>query len=114
MGVAKNAIATRVSTPHYLLWDVPPAWRLAEAATVPVAYATAYYALVLRGRLKQGFAVLIHSGSGAVGLAAIQICLNRGCEVYISLSLSHPRAEELLHSRLLATLQSTLSRLNCT
>ena len=88
MGVAKNAIATQVSTPHYLLWDMPPAWSLAEAATVPVAYATAYYALVLRGRLRQGFGVLIHSGSGAVGLAAIQICLNRGCEVCPSLSLS--------------------------
>lgn len=81
MGVAQKAIATQVSTPSYLLWDVPPSWSLAEAATVPVAYATAYYSLVVRGRLREGFSVLIHSGSGAVGLAAIQICLNRGCQV---------------------------------
>ena len=81
MGVAQNAIATQVSTPAYLLWDVPVAWSLAEAATVPVAYATAYYALLIRGRLRPDFSVLIHSGSGAVGLAAIQICLSRGCEV---------------------------------
>ena len=81
MGVAQNAIATQVSTPAYLLWDVPAVWSLAEAATVPVAYATAYYALLIRGRLRSDFSVLIHSGSGAVGLAAIQICLSRGCEV---------------------------------
>ena len=81
MGVAQKAIATQVSTPSYLLWDVPSSWSLAEAATVPVAYATAYYSLVVRGRLRRGFSVLIHSGSGAVGLAAIQICLSRGCQV---------------------------------
>jgi fatty acid synthase len=81
MGVAQNAIATQVSTPAYLLWNVPATWSLAEAATVPVAYATAYYALLIRGRLRANFSVLIHSGSGAVGLAAIQICLSRGCEV---------------------------------
>lgn len=86
MGVAQNAIATKVLTPAYLLWDVPSAWSLAEAATVPVAYATAYYALIVRGRLRADFSVLVHSGSGAVGLAAIQICLNRGCEVT---SLAH-------------------------
>ena len=84
MGVAQSAIATQVSTPPYLLWDVPKSWSLAEAATVPVAYATAYYSLVVRGRLRRGFSVLIHSGSGAVGLAAIQICLNRGCQVPIN------------------------------
>lgn len=92
MGVAQKAIATRVSTPSYLLWDVPASWSLAEAATVPVAYATAYYSLVVRGRLRRGFSVLIHSGSGAVGLAAIQICLTRGCQVLSlqSLTISLP------------------------
>lgn len=35
----------------------------------------------MRGRLRPGQRVLIHSGSGAVGLAAIAICLHRGCEV---------------------------------
>ena len=81
MGVAQQAIATRVATPPYLVWDVPPAWSLAEAATIPVAYATAYYALVMRGRLRDSHSVLIHSGSGAVGLAALRICLSRGCQV---------------------------------
>lgn len=88
MGVAQKAIATQVCTPAFLLWDVPDSWSLAEAATVPVAYATAYYSLVVRGRLREGFSVLIHSGSGAVGLAAIQICLSRGCQVRDSLCKS--------------------------
>lgn len=83
MGVAKQAIATQVATPAQLLWDVPCGWSLAQAATVPVAYCTAYYALVMRGRMRRGQRVLIHSGSGAVGLAAIAVCLHRGCEVLV-------------------------------
>ena len=42
---------------------------------------TAYYAMVMRGRVSKGKRVLIHSGTGAVGMAAIQICLTRGAEV---------------------------------
>ena len=48
---------------------------------MPVAYATAYDALVVRGRLRPHMRVLVHSATGAVGLAATRIALNRGCEV---------------------------------
>ena len=68
------------------VWEIPKWWSLRDAATVPVAYLTAYYALVMRGGLEKGHRVLVHSGTGAVGLAAIRICLHRGCEV------SHPVA----------------------
>lgn len=68
MGIASaQALATSViaSSKHY--WCVPAKWSMAEAATVPVAYCTAYYALIVRGRLKKGESVLIHSGAGGVG-----------------------------------------------
>lgn len=55
---------------------------LEQAASVPVVYATAYYALVVRGRLRIGESVLIHSGSGGVGQAAIAIALSMQCQVY--------------------------------
>lgn len=55
---------------------------LEEAASVPVVYATAYYALVVRGGMKKGESVLIHSGSGGVGQAAIAIALSMGCRVF--------------------------------
>jgi hypothetical protein len=63
------------------VWEIPQRWSLRDAATVPVAYLTAYYALVMRGGLEAGQKVLVHSGTGAVGLAAIRICLHRGVEV---------------------------------
>ena len=61
---------------------MPESWSLEEAASVPVVYCTAYYSLVSRGRLRRGDSVLIHSGSGGVGQAAISISLSLGCEVF--------------------------------
>lgn len=63
-------------------WEVPSSWTLKEAASVPLAYSTAYYALIVRGRMRSGEKVLIHSGSGGVGQAAISIALHHRCEVY--------------------------------
>ncbi len=77
----QNSIATMVASKPHALWDVPANWTLAQGATVPVAYATAYDALVVRGRLQPHHRVLIHSATGAVGLAATRIALNRGCDV---------------------------------
>ena len=60
---------------------MPDSWSLEAAASVPVVYCTAYYSLIVRGRLRAGESVLIHSGSGGVGQAAISIALAMGCEV---------------------------------
>uniref|UniRef100_A0A913I721 Fatty acid synthase n=1 Tax=Strongyloides stercoralis TaxID=6248 RepID=A0A913I721_STRER len=77
-----QALATSVIVDTEYSWEVPDNWTLAEAATVPVVYATAYYALVMRGQIKKGDRVLIHGGSGGVGQAAIAIALSYGCEVF--------------------------------
>ena len=73
------------------VWDVPAEWSLRDAATVPVAYLTAYYSLVVRGGLAPAHRVLVHSGTGAVGLAAIRIALHRGCEVFATCGSAQKR-----------------------
>ena len=85
-GLLEQALATTVSAQKDYLWSVPDSWSLEQAATVPVVYSTAYYALVVRGRIKVGNKVLIHSGSGGVGQAAIAIALHYGCDVYTTVS----------------------------
>ncbi|GFU38618.1 fatty acid synthase [Nephila pilipes] len=82
--VPSRGLATTIAVDPDFLWDVPDNWTLEEASTVPVAYATSYYALVTRGRLQRGERVLIHSGSGGVGQSAIAIALHFGCEVFTS------------------------------
>lgn len=49
-----QALATSVVIDREYSWVVPDKWSLADAATVPVVYTTAYYALVTRGRIKRG------------------------------------------------------------
>ena len=85
-GLLEQALATTVSAQKDYLWSVPDSWSLEQAATVPVVYSTAYYALVVRGRLQAGNKVLIHSGSGGVGQAAIAVALHCGCDVYTTVS----------------------------
>jgi len=52
--VAAKGLASVVDARQDFLWSVPVDWSLEQAATVPVAYSTAYYALVVRGRIRAG------------------------------------------------------------
>lgn len=90
--VAACGLASTVLADRGFLWDVPAQWSLEQAATVPVAYATAYYALCVRGRLRRGEAVLVHAGSGGVGLAALAIALHAGCSVFTTVGSGDKRA----------------------
>jgi len=55
MGLAPaQALATTVLAEKRFTWPVPEGWSMAQAATVPVAYTTAYYALVTRGNIRKG------------------------------------------------------------
>ncbi|XP_063312266.1 fatty acid synthase [Pelobates fuscus] len=92
-----KGLATMVDADQRFLWDVPESWSLADAASVPVVYATAYYAMIVRGRLRKGESVLIHSGSGGVGQAAIAIALSMGCRVFTTVGSS--QKQEYLQSR---------------
>jgi fatty acid synthase len=81
---SKALATTLVVDENDFLWPIPSNWSMEEASTIPVAYATAYYALIIRGKLKRRESVLIHSGSGGVGQAAIAICLSLECQIFIT------------------------------
>lgn len=85
-GVTTNGIANHCN-PVYT-FDIPADVTDAEAATIPVVYLTAYYALFGKAHVQPGDAVLIHAGSGGVGIAAINICQKRGIEVFTTCQTS--------------------------
>ncbi|XP_018397404.1 PREDICTED: fatty acid synthase [Cyphomyrmex costatus] len=92
MGIVEaKGLATTVLADLDFLWEVPDKWTLEQAATIPVAYATSYYALFIRGRLKAGESVLIHAGTGGVGQAAIAIALYAGCTVFTTVGTLEKR-----------------------
>lgn len=61
---------------------IPDNLSFEDAATMPCVFATAIYSLLHVGRLEKGMTVLIHSACGGVGIAAIQICLMMGAEIF--------------------------------
>ncbi|MDB5338757.1 MAG: NADP-dependent oxidoreductase [Planctomycetaceae bacterium] len=57
-----------------------------EAASIPIAALTAWQGLFDRARLQPGERVLIHGGSGAVGVIAVQLARWRGAQVITTAS----------------------------
>ncbi|KAK3303121.1 polyketide synthase [Chaetomium strumarium] len=77
-----GAFATRTRTKAAFAFKLPGDIGFEDAASLPLAYATAYYSLVELGRLGEGETVLIHSAAGAVGQAGICLAQMVGAEVY--------------------------------
>lgn len=91
-GVAGNALATHVTAPRANFIRVPEGMPAEQAATVPVAFLTAWYGLVEMARVRAGETVLIHGAAGGVGLAALQIARARGAKVVATASTADKRA----------------------
>lgn len=86
MGTAMSGCMGTLVIPDNLTWEIPETWSLHEAATVPVVYATVYLAFFIRSKISSGKSILIHAGSGGVGLAAIRVALAYGMEVFTTVS----------------------------
>ncbi|XP_067616135.1 fatty acid synthase isoform X2 [Eurosta solidaginis] len=84
--VAKAGVASFNERPSKFIWDVPEHWTLQEAATVPVVYITVYYAFFIRTDIRKGKSILIHAGTGGIGLAAIRVALAYQLEVFTTCS----------------------------
>lgn len=91
-GFAANTFASHLVSPAWHFFKVPAGMSLEAAATIPVAFATAWFSLVTRGRIGKGDDVLIHGGAGGVGLAAIQIAKLFGARVLATASSAERRA----------------------
>lgn len=63
------------------LQKVPSGWTITEAAGLGATLPVSYGALVLRGKLKAGETVLIHSAAGGLGAMAVQVAVAIGCRV---------------------------------
>lgn len=80
-GFAPAAFSTHALTRAEALAPLPPGLAAEAAATIPVAFLTACYALETLARVRPGERVLIHGGAGGVGLAALQVARAAGARV---------------------------------
>jgi NADPH2:quinone reductase len=61
--------------------ELPAEMKYDEGAAINVPYSTAYRALFHRAKSKEGESVLIHGGSGGVGIAAVQLAREAGLAI---------------------------------
>nr|WP_269455615.1 type I polyketide synthase [Micromonospora narathiwatensis] len=81
MAVAPSSMAAYATTPAELVAGVPDGLTDEQAAAIPIAFLTVLYGLEYLGHLGEGDTVLIHSATGGVGLAALQVARRNGAEV---------------------------------
>ena len=67
-----------LNVPAPQVFAKPTALSHAEAASIPVAYATAWQLLVVQGGLREGDTVLIQNAGSGVGLAALDVARHVG------------------------------------
>ncbi|HXV37365.1 MAG TPA: SDR family NAD(P)-dependent oxidoreductase, partial [Myxococcota bacterium] len=82
VAIAPFAFGSHVETDARLVSRKPARLGFEEAATLPIAFLTSWYALYQLGRLQAGERVLIHSATGGVGLAALQLARRVGAQAF--------------------------------
>jgi NADPH2:quinone reductase len=86
-GFAETAVA-----PEFFAYPLGPELDFAQGAGLILNYHTAYFALAMRGRLKEGETVLVHGAAGGVGTAALQVAIGLGAHT-IALVSDEAKAE---------------------
>ena len=87
IAMAPGSFSQYVTVNAALVTLKPEALGFEEAATIPVVFLTAWYALHHLANLSAGDRVLIHAASGGVGQAAIQLAQLAGAEIFATASL---------------------------
>ncbi|TWT93744.1 Phthiocerol synthesis polyketide synthase type I PpsC [Stieleria varia] len=116
IAIAPGSFADKVVVDAALVARQPQNLSAQQAAALPIAFLTAQYALHECARMRKGESVLIHSASGGVGLAAIQLALAAGVEVLATAGTAEKRqyvldagASYAMDSRSLAFAQQTMA-----
>jgi len=89
---ALGGFAETVVAPEFFTFALSPQLDFGQGAGLILNYHTAYFALLLRGRLQQGETVLVHGAAGGVGTAALQVAHGLGAKTIALVSSESKRA----------------------
>jgi acyl transferase domain-containing protein/acyl-CoA synthetase (AMP-forming)/AMP-acid ligase II/NADPH:quinone reductase-like Zn-dependent oxidoreductase/short-subunit dehydrogenase/acyl carrier protein len=82
IAIASGSFGAFVTADARAVIPKPAAFSFGQAATIPIAFLTAYYSLHQLAKLSSGERVLIHAAAGGVGLAAVQLAQQAGAEIF--------------------------------
>ncbi|MEZ6151634.1 MAG: SDR family NAD(P)-dependent oxidoreductase [Pirellulaceae bacterium] len=116
IAIAPAAFGSHTIVRESLVARKPRRLTYQQAAAIPIAFMTADYALNQCARLQAGDSVLIHSASGGVGLAAMQLARLAGATIFATAGSEKKRrlvrqvgATCVMDSRSLAFVEQTLA-----
>ncbi len=119
IAVTVGGFSTYVTTGIALVVPKPKPISFAEAATIPLAFLTAHYALHVAGKITVGERVLIHAAAGGVGMAAVQLAQRAGAEVFATAGSAEKREylkalgiEHVMNSRTLNFAEEVMALTN--
>lgn len=93
----RGYFANNIRVHHTSVARVPEGMDMETAASIPLVFITAYHALYNMARLRRGESILIHSGTGGVGQAAIMLAQLAKAEVFVTVGTKEKR--EFVSSR---------------
>ncbi len=88
LAFAPASLQNFVNLPADFVTRKPASMTFGEAAGIPVAFLTAEYGLHQLADLRAGQRILIHAAAGGLGLAAVQLAMRAGAEVFVT--AGHP------------------------
>lgn len=91
IAMAPMKLASMVRVPRWCCIKLLPHEDYVEMATVPLVFASALYALKHRAGIKKGESVLVHSATGGLGQAAVQVAKMVGAVVYATAGTAEKR-----------------------
>ncbi|KAI0163985.1 reducing type I polyketide synthase [Xylariaceae sp. FL1272] len=83
--------ASRVCVPSTSVAKIPEWMTFESAASMVIAFVTAYFALFWSGRAEAGESVLIHAAAGGVGQACIILAQWRGLDIFTTVGSQEKR-----------------------
>jgi acyl transferase domain-containing protein/NADPH:quinone reductase-like Zn-dependent oxidoreductase len=109
IAIAGGSFSNYAVTSAELVMPIPSQIGDEEAASLPIAFLTAYYGLHHLGGIRKGHRVLVHAAAGGVGMAAVQLAKWAGAEVFGTAGsaekhdfLKRIGVDHVMHSRNLA------------
>jgi acyl transferase domain-containing protein/NADPH:quinone reductase-like Zn-dependent oxidoreductase/acyl carrier protein len=91
MAIGSSCFSDFVCVQARLVRAIPEGLTFAQAATVPIAFTTAYECLVNLANLQAGERALVHAVTGGVGMAAAQLAIQLGATVFGTASSEEKR-----------------------
>ncbi|EEY14055.1 fatty acid synthase S-acetyltransferase [Verticillium alfalfae VaMs.102] len=87
-----SAFATRARASASRVFKFPETLSFKDAASLPLAYCTAHYALIDQVRLEAGQRVLVHAAGSGIGQAALHLAQVIGAEVFVTVGSAEEKA----------------------